>query len=290
MKTDPFTEGERIYYRGDMANDSGFGVVTFADSRRFTIRMEDGRELRLVPQGIVTFQRASEHEAERAAGLEQLRAAVRPKSTTEHHVGSRYVSGRDVATIAQLVRADISDAVKRGELPAATYRVRISRYSMGCSLTIQASGVVGALNRLRAEHDARHPHSPLPNDGPARLLCSEHGRAVEATLTALAAAYQRSDTDHQSDYYNTNFHLSVSVWTSGEMEALRADVAREIADEKADPPGAVVLPFPMDRIEAIRRETGRMPDDMPRPPVPRVTRPADDQAEWLAWLESVAVR
>jgi len=49
-------------------------------------------------------------------------------------VGPKYKRDLDVKDIAKLVRQDIKDAIKGGELPKGKYGVRISRFAGGCSL------------------------------------------------------------------------------------------------------------------------------------------------------------
>lgn len=53
MKLEELPKGKRIYYGGDMANDSGFGTITETISDKWgqfvTIKMDDGRDIKHLP-------------------------------------------------------------------------------------------------------------------------------------------------------------------------------------------------------------------------------------------------
>ena len=53
MKLTDLPKGTRIYYGGDMANDSGFGTITETLSDKWgqfvTIKMDDGRDIKHLP-------------------------------------------------------------------------------------------------------------------------------------------------------------------------------------------------------------------------------------------------
>ncbi len=139
---------------------------------------------------------------------------------TTKHTGSKYESGRDIKVIAQLVRADIKAAIKSGALPAGLKtRVKIDRFSMGCSLDVVITdGVDGCFNvEFWRDLAAR------PNDGSQRpSRYTAEGKALLAALEAICKAYQREETDSMSDYHNTNFYLDVKF--DAEIESASAQV------------------------------------------------------------------
>lgn len=135
-----------------------------------------------------------------------------------NHKGSKYEAGRDVKTIAQLVRSDIKAAIKSGALPAGLKtRVKIDRFSMGCSLdVIVTDGVDGCFN----PEFWKHLNDPRAS-GPRPNRYTAEGKALIAKLEAICKAYQHEDSDSMSDYMNTNFYLSVKF----DSDLERASVA-----------------------------------------------------------------
>lgn len=123
--------------------------------------------------------------------------------------GSKYLQGRDTATIAALVRDEIKAAVKSHALPAATYSVRTSRYSMGSSITVQIRNVKDPAFRLYSEarmiadRDRPHDHNGIP-------WMDERASAIIDAVEAMLAAYNRSTVESQSDYYDHKFHAHVT--------------------------------------------------------------------------------
>jgi hypothetical protein len=120
--------------------------------------------------------------------LERLRAnTARMEAETIRHTGSKYaeVKGLDPAEIAKRIRADIKAEVKAGRLPHGAYSVRTSKYSGGATIYVRAEGLA--------------------------LQQSASVAAVRAALEAIVAAYERSATHAQSDYFSANFYGDVSV-------------------------------------------------------------------------------
>lgn len=137
--------------------------------------------------------------------------------------GDKYEQGLDVAEIAKRVRADIKVAITAGELPAAKYSVRISRYSMGRSLYVTVDGVPFAIvHEARVRRDVLEPHAYH-----AETLClhTDEARALLAKVEAIVAAYNFDGSDSQSDYSHVNFYAHVDFSNrqeQAEREALRA--------------------------------------------------------------------
>ena len=147
----------------------------------------------------------------------------------------------DIADIAKLVRKEIKAGVKSGSLPAALRTsVRISRYSMGQSLsvTITELGTLGA-NPARVKWDMDNPHA-YPGEAPHRYTAV----AVETieALEAMVKAYNYDDSDSQTDYYNVRFSGSVSIdhdVTNLDKKAIKEsggypDLSPEAAERRAE--------------------------------------------------------
>jgi hypothetical protein len=117
---------------------------------------------------------------------------------SNHWTGHKYLPGQDIVDIARNVRRDIADAIKAGILPACTVQVRISRYSMGQSLSVTIVKLSQSFN------------------------VSEDGPAVLDTMRTIANAYNYDRSDCTSDHFDCNFHLRVHF--SHEVE--EADRAR----------------------------------------------------------------
>ena len=144
----------------------------------------------------------------------------------KHYTGTRYDRDRDVKDIAKLLRKDIKAAVKAGSLPRGKYQVRISRYSMGQSISVDASELDGieVANMARFRAEARNP--ALRHLGtPVGKLKSDAAYAVEAKLTALMSAYNFDKSDSMTDYYNSAFAGFVDV-------VCNFDAARELAESE----------------------------------------------------------
>jgi hypothetical protein len=120
--------------------------------------------------------------------------------------GDKYERDLDVDVIAKRVRADIKAAVAAGELPAAKYSVRISRYSMGRSLTVTVDELPFAVcNPERVRRDVLEPH-----DRSTLLLRTEEAQAAMAKVEAIVDAYNFDGSRPQEDYSHVNFYGHVS--------------------------------------------------------------------------------
>lgn len=125
----------------------------------------------------------------------------------EKSIGSKYESGRDVADVARLVRADLkAEGIKA--------KVRISRYSMGCDLTVEITDApINVINLARAlDHDTTEPRF------------SEEGLSLLRRAEGIVEAYQRKVTEHNTDYYESNFHSTVRFAYTLE-DAHKAEIA-----------------------------------------------------------------
>jgi hypothetical protein len=82
MTNDNLHIGEGIYYTGDMANQSGFGVITAVTSNRwaavqYNMRLDDGREINAISPSNFSgpgarFQTRKEYNALRQAAIAKM--------------------------------------------------------------------------------------------------------------------------------------------------------------------------------------------------------------------------
>jgi len=161
--------------------------------------------------------------------------ASNPSPVYNHHArefrGAKYAATErlDLADVAKLIRADI-----KAQVPGVKVSVRISRYAGGQSLRVDVKSVpegVEVANAERVRFDLEHgpyAYTHLP-------LLSAEGEAILAKLRAIVSAYNRDNSDIQSDYFDVRFY-SNCTFESSVREASRARVTAvveaEIAAEK----------------------------------------------------------
>lgn len=137
--------------------------------------------------------------------------------------GAAYDAAMDLKDIAKLVRKDIKRALKEGRIPEGTKcSVRISRFSMGQSLTVS----VTKCSVLLANPAWYEAHAVSDFEAQDRIRHILHaGRELIQELENIAGRYNRSERESQTDYYNCNFFLSADI--DGQ---LLTDQAMEILD------------------------------------------------------------
>lgn len=116
--------------------------------------------------------------------------------------GSKYDSSMSNAQITSRIRADIKAAVKSGELPKAEYSVR---KSSGRGIRIEISNIsmnVANAARVNAEADRPLEFTPLP-------ILSVEAKELVRQLEQLSYCYNYDRSDMGSDYFDTNFYLTV---------------------------------------------------------------------------------
>lgn len=145
--------------------------------------------------------------------------------------GAKYAATErlDLADVAKLIRADI-----KAQVPGVKASVRISRYAGGQSLRVDVKSVpegVEVANAERVRFDVEHgpyAYTHLP-------LLSAEGEAILTKLRAIVSAYNRDNSDIQSDYFDVRFY-SNCTFESSVREVSRARVTAvveaEIAAEK----------------------------------------------------------
>lgn len=158
--------------------------------------------------------------------------------------GDKYDGNLDVAEIAKLIRADIKEARKAGDLPDDwKYGVRIARFSGGCSIDVNAKSPRPTLRMNPgmmiappdAERDVEVPRprhyvpydetAPLPEFITMRLrpgemyeimwgdAATDEAKSVTALLKKIVAAYNHDGSDSMVDYFDVKFWGHVNVDT-----------------------------------------------------------------------------
>jgi hypothetical protein len=129
--------------------------------------------------------------------------------------GKKFDRSMDIKEVARLVRKDINAAKRAGLLPRSMkISVAISRYSMGCSLSIVVREWPGrVVNPAWCLGHILDPH------GMARAprLTEQGNRWIEA-LEALANEYNYDRSDSTTDYYDKAFYLGISFGDAEEDE------------------------------------------------------------------------
>jgi hypothetical protein len=137
----------------------------------------------------------------------------------------------DTVGIAKRVREDIAAAVRIGDLPKAKYSVRTDKYSMGSSITIEATKLpFSVLNRDAfhvvgnwVELDRMHFSSRFTLEA----------QQVDRMLNRIVTAYHWDRSDPMSDIYNERFHRDVRVTPrDGEWEAIEREKLAAAREEK----------------------------------------------------------
>lgn len=113
----------------------------------------------------------------------------------------------DITEIAKRVRVNLRNAAELGSLPAEmTFSVRISRFANGQSLDVDLSGmpdtwtyVSPGLEPNYAEHIPWHGgYTPA-------------AKAVKSYVESMVEAYNRDDSDSQSDHFDVRFYSTVKI-------------------------------------------------------------------------------
>jgi len=154
------------------------------------------------------------HRAARLAAEEQERAYQARHNWT----GAKWQQGRDFAETAKLVRADLKAA-------GIVAKVRLSRYSMGRSLTVEVTPPAGMplASVLRVRQDMRL--APLDERGCPVPFRSPEAAAFLAKIEAIVNAYNRSWNDKHQD-----FHAHVEfVYGAFETDRERVETALRAA-------------------------------------------------------------
>lgn len=154
--------------------------------------------------------------------------------------GTNYQEGRDVKDDAALIRSQIKGWVKDGTLPDWSYRVRISRYSMGQSIDVTATSPRATLlmepGFVRAPKDrdwlVRVPVPRSHSTGERQLdsvwmslrlapgdmhevrwvdAQTDEAKAVYDRLDGLVQSFNHDGSDIMTDYFDVKFYGHVTL-------------------------------------------------------------------------------
>lgn len=157
--------------------------------------------------------------------------------------GTKYEATKhlDTAGVTALIRADIKTAVKAGELPAGKYSVRAQTSTNSAMVVIRISGLAGEVFDRNFLRDAEAHFEACRQSGGAIYRHTAPIRAMLAKVKAMASAYNREDSDSQSDYYNDRFLLDVDV--NADPDAAREALGHGTAAVATLPPEPKALPI-----------------------------------------------
>jgi hypothetical protein len=144
--------------------------------------------------------------------------------TSNLEIGSKYDSNQSITDVAKAVRKDLKAA-----FPGAKFSVRTSKFSMGCSITVEPkTGNFPSLVTLRSEDEGADEYGQDFDSN------RDNANALEAKIEGIVRAYGRFDVDSQTDYWNVSFysHVDLSTIREAELEALRATRAAIVANSK----------------------------------------------------------
>jgi hypothetical protein len=146
--------------------------------------------------------------------------------------GSKYEQGLDISEIAKRLRKEIKAAVKAKELPKCKYSVRISRYSMGQSLSVTITETPFPIhNRRYLELEHRISYC----DGECGEMREEIERidrwtqkAIDLikTMEEMANQWNYDGSDSQTDYFNVNYYSGVDYDAHDEWVEMTEEIKR----------------------------------------------------------------
>lgn len=137
-----------------------------------------------------------------------------PNYTGHGWAGDKYAEHEytDIAEIAQMVRKQIKE-----EFPTLKVSVRISRYSMGQSMTVTVLESPEPLRNPEYDQDFmyrvnRGEVSSWSEEENRKLApMTEHGEKVRERIQEIVNQYRHDDSDGMIDYFDTNFYAHVGV-------------------------------------------------------------------------------
>ena len=143
----------------------------------------------------------------------------------------------DLKDIARQVRAEIKQAKKAKEIEAGVkVSVRISRYSMGQSLTVTVTAApFKVVNPEHAEYRIANPHDwfAAGNGRSCPHLRTTRAQKTLDVLDGIVGQYYVNNSDHQVDYYRVNFSFTGADF-SHDLENVRGEMKRIEAERKID--------------------------------------------------------
>ncbi len=141
--------------------------------------------------------------------------------------------GLDTAEIAKAIREEIKVAVKSGGLPKAKYSVKTDRYSMGSSITVEASKLP-----FRTLNPDAYRVDPGANwitfdSSRFRSRFTPQAQEVERKLNAIVNSYHWDRSDASTDYYDERFARHITI-TEDAGEWKKVEAAKVAAARAAE--------------------------------------------------------
>jgi hypothetical protein len=131
---------------------------------------------------------------------------------SERVYGKKYDKNLSSKDVAGRVRADIKDAIKKGELPEGLkVSVRYSSYSMGCSIEASITGWPKDLLWLNPKWVIFNKTTPdTYSDNIPRY--TKKAKAILQMVEEIRDAYNHDGSDSQTDYFDVKYAGSTQVW------------------------------------------------------------------------------
>lgn len=134
--------------------------------------------------------------------------------------GPKYTGYRDVTEICKDIRTELKTATEANYLPAGLkYSVTGDKYSGGQAINVAVQGVTDE-DRTKGSTDLnRHGEiADLPEVA-----------ELQKRVAAIADAYNRTDIDSQSDYYNVAYSSRTNIETDRDREFREREAAKRKA-------------------------------------------------------------
>jgi len=141
------------------------------------------------------------------AGIKQLEAELASGDTSEARnrpgqffddrpgsKGHKYIGRRPNKEVAVDIRRDIKSAVERGELPEGL-KFSVKMDARGSAIRVRVSGV----------------QNPRIRDDLGRDVTSPEAKAIYDKVDRITNAYNRYNSDIQTDYFDTDYYGFVSI-------------------------------------------------------------------------------
>jgi len=138
--------------------------------------------------------------------------------------GAKYDRKLSVKEIAVRIRADIKDAITRGEIPAVKISVRSDRNSIDVTIMSWPKGFQ-ILNPERVIYDHLHPNQFV--DERILPLHTEEASALHKHIEKLRNAYNYDDSDPMTDHFDVNYYGSTQWNWEAERNA-RQELLRSL--------------------------------------------------------------
>ena len=132
---------------------------------------------------------------------------------------------RKASEISAAIRADIKEAVAKGELPKATYSVTCKNFSGGCSVDVTVQDLPGAWVPQN-DPEAVEVYRWLPGD---QKILSKRAAEVRDKVKEIWSAYNYDGSDAMTDSFDVNYYGGVDIEDEWSAEWRAREKARKAA-------------------------------------------------------------